>query len=113
VLGSDEGTISLWERTEIHDISAGEEEMFSHPRSWGTGKKHGVVSLTLNSSEDTLGISLKNNDVGTCSLSYAYSHTGTEQKDVKVSMFCSGFHYGPVTCMDVALQRPLIVTCSQ
>lgn len=33
-------------------------------------------------------------------------------KEVKVDEIAKGFHSGPITTMDVATQRPLIVTCS-
>ena len=68
IIGSDEGTIALWERAEIHDLGTNEEVLFTCIKVWGTGKKHGIVSLALNTNEDTLGMSLRNNDIGTCSL---------------------------------------------
>ena len=36
-----------------------------------------------------------------------------EELEVKVEIFCEGFHKGPITGMDVAIQRPLLVTCSK
>ena len=34
-------------------------------------------------------------------------------KDIKFDLVCRGFHSGSISAIDVAYQRPLIVTCSR
>jgi WD40 repeat protein len=110
VIGSDEGVLAFWEKNDNKEQE--DQEDFEFARSWSTGRKFPIGSLAISANEETLGISLKNNDIGTCSLSHVYLSTGLDSRDVKVNLLCSGFHNGTITGMDVALQRPLLVTCS-
>jgi WD40 repeat protein len=50
---------------------------------------------------------LKNNDIGISSLTLASNEIQPKL------LYTSGFHYGGITDMDISLQRPLLVTCSQ
>lgn len=113
LVGSDEGTIVLWEKAELNEMHQGSLDPFDFIRTWSTGKKHPVASLAISNNEETVGIALKNNDIGYCSLSQVYLQSTPLGGEITVTMFCYGFHYGPITGLDVAVQRPLIATCSQ
>lgn len=108
LVGSDRGTITLWDKADF-DVNQSSSDVFSFIRTWNTGKPYPLASLAFSPSEDIVGISLKNNDIGTCSLTQVYQLS----LDVPVSIFCYGYHYGPITGLDVAAHRPLIATCSQ
>lgn len=108
LVGSDQGSISLWEKADF-DINQSSPALFSFIRTWTTGKSHPLASLSFSPSENTVGLSLKNNDIGTCSLTSVYQLS----LDVSVSVFCYGFHFGAITGLDVAAHRPLVATCSQ
>lgn len=106
---SGEGTIAVWSKVTLQNLPSGESSNFEFTRSWSTGRSCLITSLTLSQSEEILGFSLNNNDIGTCDVSKVKS----EEVEVKVEIFCQGFHKGPITGMDVAIQRPLLVTCCQ
>ena len=108
LVGSDQGSISLWEKADF-DVNQSSADMFSFIRTWTTGKPHPLASLSFSPSENTVGIALKNNDIGSCSLTSVYQLS----LDVPVSIFCYGFHFGTITGLDIAAHRPLIATCSQ
>lgn len=93
----------------MHDSPQGEVFVFDFVRSWSTGRSSHINSLSLSNNEETLAISHSNNDIGICNVSKIFQ----EETEVKVDIFCQGFHKGPITAMDVAVQRPLLVTCSQ
>lgn len=106
---SSEGTISVWMKAHYASVGSGETASFEFIRTWSSGRAFAVTSLSLSQNEEVLGFSLNNNDIGTCDISKVKS----EEVEVKVEIFCSGFHKGPITAMDVAIQRPLLVTCCQ
>jgi WD40 repeat protein len=107
--GSSEGTIAVWMKALYNNLNAGEVASFEFIRTWSTGRACPITSLALSQNDEVLGFSLNNNDIGVCDVSRVKS----EEVEVKVEIFCNGFHKGPITAMDVAIQRPLLVTCCQ
>ena len=107
ILASDEGHLAIWEHTEANEYEEQVTESYAFIKTWHCGKKQSIVSLALSNSEETLAIALKSNDIGTCSLSQAITYDG-----VKFNIFCGGFHSGKIQEMDLAIQRPLLATCS-
>lgn len=107
ILASDEGHLAIWEHTEVNEYEEKISEHYSFIKTWHCGKKQSIVALALTNSEETLAIALKSNDIGTCSLSQALMYDG-----VKFNIFCGGFHSGKIQEMDLAIQRPLLATCS-
>ena len=61
----------------------------------------------------TLAISFKTNEIAYIDLQNIISNLKNPEFDLKFNVICEGFHNGPITCMDVALQRPIIITCSK
>ena len=61
----------------------------------------------------TLAISFKTNEVAYIDLQNIMTNLKNPEFDLKFNVLCEGFHNGPITCMDVALQRPIIITCSK
>lgn len=112
IIANDEGQLALWECSEVKDeIEEGNNNLFDFIKTWSCGKKQAIVSLALTNNEENLAVALKSSDIGICSLSQVSVHS--ENREIKFNFFCSGFHSGAITCLDVALQRPLLVTCSQ
>lgn len=85
-------------------------------------KKAGIVSLDVSPTEDMLAVSFKNNDLATVSMNQLVPSTADVvdpyklkrllEKDIKFDYLYNGFHNGPVTSIDICVQRPLIATCS-
>lgn len=122
--GSNEGTIAMWQKsTKASAAKSGERKVsvimqnspqgdicnFEFVRIWSTLRNFPITSLTFSQNEEVMGFSLNNNDIGVCNVSKAMH----EELEVRVEIYCQGFHKGPITAMDVAVQRPLLVTCSQ
>jgi cilia- and flagella-associated protein 57 len=107
ILASDEGHLAIWEHTENNEYEENVSEHYGFIKTWHCGKKQSIVSLCITNSEETLAIALKSNDIGTCSLSQAIMYDS-----VKFNIFCGGFHSGKIQEMDLAVQRPLLATCS-
>ena len=61
----------------------------------------------------TLAISFKTNEIAYIDLQNIITNLKNPEFDLKFNVICDGFHNGPITCMDVALQRPIIITCSK
>ena len=61
----------------------------------------------------TLAISFKTNEIAYIDLQNIINNLKNPEFDLKFNVICEGFHNGPITCMDVALQRPIIITCSK
>jgi len=61
----------------------------------------------------TLAISFKTNEIAYIDLKDILNNLKNPEFDLKFNVICDGFHNGPITCMDVALQRPIIITCSK
>jgi WD40 repeat protein len=34
-------------------------------------------------------------------------------KEIDFDLICKGFHSGEISCIDIAVQRPLLITCSK
>ena len=61
----------------------------------------------------TLAISFKTNEIAYIDLHNIITNLKNPEFDLKFNVICQGFHNGPITCMDVALQRPIIITVSK
>ena len=77
-------------------------------------KEGGVTGLAFSSfNEDTLAISFNTNEVAYVSMKNIFQNLRNEKFNLEFDIICDGFHSGPITTMDVALQRPIIVTTSK
>ena len=61
----------------------------------------------------TLAISFKTNEIAYIGLENIITNLKNPEFNLKFNVICEGFHNGPITCMDVAQQRPIIITCSE
>lgn len=78
--------------------------------------------MDINPNQDVLAICYKNNDIATVSLNLLaptfeentdpFKIKKLLERDVPLNFLHNGFHGGPVNCVDVCLQRPIIATCS-
>ena len=107
-VGSTEGVIAYWEKIMQEDPNNIGHFNFQFGKTWDLGEKRSVISLSLAHNELSLAYSLESNSVGTCRLASSIP----EMREVHSQTFCKGFHSGPIVSMDLAIQRPLILTCS-
>ena len=77
-------------------------------------KEGGVTGLAFSSfNEDTLAISFNTNEIAYVSMKNIFQNLRNEKFTLEFDIICDGFHSGPITTMDVALQRPIIITSSK
>ena len=59
-----------------------------------------------------LAISFDSNEIAYIPLVNLFSNLKNEKFEITFNVICEGFHCGPITTMDVASQRPIIITTS-
>jgi len=108
VVGSNKGNILFIEKTPNTDYNYSPVRYTIRERE---GTVTGLCFDVFNSM--TLAISFKTNEIAYIDLENIISNLKNPEFDLKFNVICEGFHNGPITCMDVAQQRPIIITCSK
>lgn len=78
-----------------------------------------ILSMALSPGEDFLAVACHNNNLGLVNIKSIGLNSEEEKKkekdkEVKFDLICKGgFHSGAISCIDIAIQRPLIVTASR
>ena len=106
VIGSNKGNILFIEKLQNNEYI---------PVRYTIREREGAVSgLCFDVFNNmTLAISFKTNEIAYIDLQNIINNLKNPDFDLKFNVICDGFHNGPITCMDVALQRPIIITCSK
>ena len=119
LVGSDQGVMSLWVRSAENSYSTGKQP-YDFIRKWSVDKaKSKIVGMAINSAEDMLSIAYAGNEIGLCliqSLGLNQEYRSTKDivdREIKGEIICNGFHTKSICAMDIAIQRPLIVTVSK
>ncbi|EGR29862.1 WD repeat protein [Ichthyophthirius multifiliis] len=125
IIGSDNGVFALWLKNEnLSDENNEDDFNIIYIRSWSSDRGQCVLSIQITQAEDLMAVSFKSNDIATFDLTKLLPQVPESieslkqninymEKKLKFDYVFGGFHLGPISCMDVCLQRPLIVTCSQ
>ena len=108
VIGSNKGNILFIEKTPNSDYNYTPVRYTIRERE---GAVTGLCFDVFNSM--TLAISFKTNEIAYIGLENIITNLKNPEFDIKFNVLCEGFHNGPITCMDVASQRPIIITCSK
>ena len=106
VIGSNKGNILFIEKLQNYEFI---------PVRYTIREREGAVTgLCFDMFNNmTLAISFKTNEIAYIDLQNIITNLKNPEFDLKFNVICDGFHNGPITCMDVALQRPIIITCSK
>ena len=70
----------------------------------------GICLETLN--ELLLVVGFKSNEIGYMGIKEILTNIKNPDYNLELNLICDGFHRGAINCMDVSLQRPIIITCS-
>jgi hypothetical protein len=111
-IASDNGIMALWVRSEENNQSANKEnQLYDYIRRWSPVVTKGikVISMDVNTSEEYIIVALQNNNIALVNIK-SIGLNDSMTREVKVDLVCRGFHSGPITCIDIAVQRPIIVT---
>lgn len=112
-VGSNTGEIALWVRSEENNATSGKDAYdFIRKVTPSATKNTRILGMSLSQLEDTLVVALDNNNIGLLSIR-SLGLNDDINSEVKFDLVCKGFHSGPITTIDVAVQRPLMVTCSR
>ena len=72
-----------------------------------------VVGLSFNNNEEYLSIAYNSNEICYLDINEINNNLKNRLFEIKFELVCQGFHQGAITSMDMALQRPIIITSSQ
>ena len=106
VIGSTKGNILFLEKTKTGD--------FVPIRFTYREKEACVTGLTCcGLNYEYMAVSFNTNEIAYISLNNLFSNLKNEKFEINFNVVCDGFHCGPITTMDVAQQRPIIITTSK
>ena len=76
-------------------------------------KESSITGICLeNLNELLLVVGFKSNEIGYMGLKEILTNIKNPDYNLELNLICDGFHRGAINCMDVSLQRPIIITCS-
>ena len=103
----------MWVRSEENNSTNGKMP-YDFIRKWCPTATKGVKILAMSTSpsEENLAIACKNNNIGLISIK-SIGLNDDLNREIKFDLVCRGFHSGSISAIDVAIQRPIIVTCSK
>ena len=71
------------------------------------------ICLENYNNELLLVVGFKSNEIGYIGMKEVLSNIKNPDYNLELNLICDGFHKGSISCMDVSLQRPIIITCSR
>ena len=107
IIGSDKGYLLFVEKIINNDTVT-----FKPIRTTKRDKPISVTGLSVNKSQSHFVVSYSSNEIAYFSLSNIFESLKAVNFELRMTLVCDGFHQGPITAMDVSLQRPLIITAS-
>ena len=78
-------------------------------------KESSITGICLENfnNELLLVVGFKSNEIGYIGMKEILSNIKNPDYNLELNLICDGFHKGSISCMDVSLQRPIIITCSR
>lgn len=70
------------------------------------------MGSSVSANEEKFAVCLENNNIALIDIKSIGLNEDTE-REIKSELICRGFHSGGITCIDVAVQRPILVTASR
>ena len=106
IIGSNKGNILF-----IEKMSNGE---YLPIRFSLKDKESPITGICMeNFNEFLLVVGFKSNEIAYLSMKEVLSNIKNPDYNLELNFVCDGFHKGGISCMDVSLQRPIIITCSK
>jgi len=112
-VASESGYLAVWVRSEENNSTSG-KQAYDFIRKWQPAPTKGVkvLGMSVSAGDDFLALALANNNIGLVHLKTLGLNEDVT-RDVKFDLVCRGFHSGSIDSIDIAIQRPIIVTCSR
>jgi WD40 repeat protein len=106
IVGSEQGNLLFIEKQHRND------QLYKCVRMASRDKPAKVVGISFDKREEHMVVAYNTNEICTINIVNIFENLKNPIYDIKFDFVCDGFHQGPITDMDVALQRPVIVTMS-
>ena len=107
IVGSDKGNLLFIEKIINNDTIT-----FKPIRSSKRDKPVCVTGISINKTQSHCVVSYASNEIAYFSLTNIFESLKAINFELRMTLVCDGFHQGPITAMDISLQRPLIITAS-
>ena len=107
IIGSTKGHLLFVEK-----LVSGDSITFTPIRYTKRDKQAGVTGIAVTREQEYIAVAYDSNEIAYFNIKNIFDNLKTINFELKMSLVCDGFHQGAITCMDVALQRPIIVTTS-
>ena len=108
IIGSNKGNLLFMERMINGEFSS---IRFSHKSN--EASITGICLEKFNNNELLLVTGFNSNEIGYIELKEILTNIKNPDYNINLNYICDGFHSGPITTMDISLQRPIIITCSK
>ena len=108
LIGSNKGNILFMERLLNGEFSS---VRFSYKEN--EAAITGICLESFNNNELILVAGFDSNEIGYINLNEILTNIKNPDYNISLNYICDGFHKGPITSMDISLQRPIIITCSK
>jgi len=107
IVGSNKGNLLFVEKYISNDTTT-----FTPIRITKREKNYPVTGLTVSKDQEYLAVSYESNEIAFVNIKNIFNSLKSPNFELRMNLVCDGFHQGPITTMDVSLQRPVIVTAS-
>ena len=107
IIGSNKGQLLFVEKNISNDATS-----FNPIRITKREKNYPVTGLTISKDQEYFVVSYESNEIASVNIKNIFDSLKSSNFELRMNLVCDGFHQGPITTMDVALQRPVIVTAS-
>lgn len=102
----------MWVRSDENNSTSG-KQAYDFIRKWCPASTKGVkiLGMSVSPGEEFLAIACSNNNVGLTHIKTLGLNEDVT-RDISFDLISRGFHSGSIDCLDIAIQRPIIVTSS-
>ena len=108
IIGSNKGNLLFMEKLINGEFSP---IRFSHKE-----KEASITGICLEKFDDNdymIVAGFDSNEIGYIGLNQVLTNIKNPDYNITLNYICDGFHSGPISSMDISLQRPIIITCSK
>ena len=108
IIGSNKGNILFLEK-----LLNGEYSPIRYSIKEKESSITGICLEKFDNNDLLLVTGFNSNEIGYIKLSEILTNIKNPDYNIALNYICDGFHKGPITSMDISLQRPIIITCSK
>ncbi|CAK0848575.1 unnamed protein product [Prorocentrum cordatum] len=108
LIGGSEGRVAIWEKVDSGSDQQETSLELNHRRTVKAGKADAAIAcMDIAGAEESVLLGFRDADIGILKFSSLYAQ---DKEVAECSILNGGNHSGPVTCLDTAAQRPLVLS---